>query len=109
MRKAFQDMEAALRENRMTLEAIRVTQSDRDLFKHLIGEATDYVAADSCVTPTSAVSISTKRWSFVVSCFTSRRSWPLSSYKHVDMARELQSTTGPKAMSKRIIRPPAIT
>jgi hypothetical protein len=36
VRKAFQDMEAALRENRMTLEAIRVTQSDRDLFKHLI-------------------------------------------------------------------------
>ncbi|RXY18598.1 prepilin peptidase-dependent protein, partial [Klebsiella pneumoniae] len=31
VRKAFQDMEAALRENRMTLEAIRVTQSDRDL------------------------------------------------------------------------------
>ncbi len=39
-------MEAALRENRMTLEAIRVTQSDRDLFKHLISEATNYVAAD---------------------------------------------------------------
>lgn len=32
VRKAFEDMEAALRENRMTLEAIRVTQSDRDLF-----------------------------------------------------------------------------
>ncbi|PVZ86178.1 chromosome partition protein MukB [Serratia sp. S1B] len=46
VRKAFQDMEAALRENRMTLEAIRVTQSDRDLFKHLISEATSYVAAD---------------------------------------------------------------
>ena len=46
VRKAFQDMEAALRENRMTLEAIRVTQSDRDLFKHLISEATNYVAAD---------------------------------------------------------------
>ena len=46
VRKAFQDMEAALRENRMTLEAIRVTQSDRDLFKHLITESTDYVAAD---------------------------------------------------------------
>ncbi|XPE46798.1 hypothetical protein ACNKHO_05930 [Shigella flexneri] len=30
----------------MTLEAIHVTQSDRDLFKHLISEATDYVAAD---------------------------------------------------------------
>jgi chromosome partition protein MukB len=46
VRKAFQDMEAALRENRMTLEAIRVTQSDRDLFKHLISESTNYVAAD---------------------------------------------------------------
>ncbi|OCG61599.1 cell division protein MukB [Gilliamella sp. wkB18] len=46
VRKAFQDMEAALRENRMTLEAIRVTQSDRDLFKHLITESTNYVASD---------------------------------------------------------------
>lgn len=46
VRKAFQDMEVALRENRMTLEAIRVTQADRDLFKHLITEATHYVAAD---------------------------------------------------------------
>ncbi|MDF7668057.1 chromosome partition protein MukB [Orbaceae bacterium ESL0727] len=46
VRKAFQDMESALRENRMTLEAIRVTQSDRDLFKHLITQSTDYVAAD---------------------------------------------------------------
>lgn len=46
VKKAFQDMEAALRENRMTLEAIKVTQSDRDLFKHLITEATNYVAAD---------------------------------------------------------------
>ncbi|HIF9344372.1 TPA: chromosome partition protein MukB [Photobacterium damselae] len=46
VKKAFQDMEAALRENRMTLEAIKITQSDRDLFKHLITEATNYVAAD---------------------------------------------------------------
>lgn len=46
VRKAFQDMEMALRENRMTLEAIRVTQSDRDLFKHLITVSTDYVASD---------------------------------------------------------------
>ncbi|WP_413110502.1 chromosome partition protein MukB [Thaumasiovibrio sp. DFM-14] len=46
VKKAFQDMEAALRENRMTLEAIKVTQNDRDLFKHLISEATTYVAAD---------------------------------------------------------------
>lgn len=46
VKKAFQDMEAALRENRMTLEAIKLTQSDRDLFKHLITESTNYVAAD---------------------------------------------------------------
>ncbi|MGX9418346.1 chromosome partition protein MukB [Vibrio sp. WJH972] len=46
VKKAFQDMEAALRENRMTLEAIKTTQSDRDLFKHLISESTNYVAAD---------------------------------------------------------------
>ncbi|MGF1756984.1 chromosome partition protein MukB [Photobacterium sagamiensis] len=46
VKKAFQDMEAALRENRLTLEAIKLTQSDRDLFKHLITEATNYVAAD---------------------------------------------------------------
>lgn len=46
VKQAFQDMEAALRENRMTLEAIKVTQADRDLFKHLITQSTDYVAAD---------------------------------------------------------------
>ncbi|WP_337160842.1 chromosome partition protein MukB [Vibrio alginolyticus] len=46
VKKAFQDMESALRENRMTLEAIKTTQTDRDLFKHLITESTNYVAAD---------------------------------------------------------------
>ena len=46
VRKAFQDMESALRENRMTLDAIKITQSERELFKHLISEATAYVAAD---------------------------------------------------------------
>ncbi len=46
VKKAFQDMESALRENRMTLEAIKTTQEDRDLFKHLITESTNYVAAD---------------------------------------------------------------
>ncbi|OEF27477.1 chromosome partition protein MukB, partial [Vibrio rumoiensis] len=39
-------LESALRENRMTLEAIKTTQADRDLFKHLITESTNYVAAD---------------------------------------------------------------
>ncbi|WP_373768150.1 chromosome partition protein MukB [Glaesserella sp.] len=46
VRQAFQDMESALRENRMTLEAIRLTQSDRDMFKKLITESTNYVSAD---------------------------------------------------------------
>ncbi|MCK6261953.1 chromosome partition protein MukB [Vibrio sp. ZSDE26] len=46
VKKAFQDMESALRENRMTLEAIKTTQADRDLFKNLIMESTNYVAAD---------------------------------------------------------------
>ncbi len=46
VKKAFQDMESALRENRITLEAIKTTQADRDLFKHLITESTNYVAAD---------------------------------------------------------------
>nr|WP_314740826.1 chromosome partition protein MukB [uncultured Haemophilus sp.] len=46
VRQAFQDMESALRENRMTLEAIKVTQSDRDMFKQLITQSTDYVSAD---------------------------------------------------------------
>ena len=44
MRKAFQDMEAAIYENRRTLEAIKETQGQRDLFKNLITETTHYVA-----------------------------------------------------------------
>jgi chromosome partition protein MukB len=46
VRKAFADMEAAIYENRRTLEAIKETQGQRDLFKNLITETTHYVAAD---------------------------------------------------------------
>ncbi|MFB0954120.1 MAG: ATP-binding protein, partial [Aeromonadaceae bacterium] len=46
VRKAFQDMEAAIYENRRTLDAIKETQSQRDLFRNLITETTHYVAAD---------------------------------------------------------------
>ncbi|WP_232818175.1 chromosome partition protein MukB [Zobellella maritima] len=46
IRKAFSDMEAAIFENRRTLEAIRETQRQRDLFRQLITETTHYVAAD---------------------------------------------------------------
>ncbi|KQN56820.1 chromosome partition protein MukB [Erwinia sp. Leaf53] len=89
VRKAFQDMEGALRENRMTLEAIRVTQSDRDLFKHLISEATSYVAADYMrhanerrIHLDGAVQVRGE-------LFTSRRQLATEQYRQVEMAREL--------------------
>ncbi|NIF20678.1 chromosome partition protein MukB [Candidatus Pantoea multigeneris] len=89
VRKAFQDMEAALRENRLTLEAIRVTQSDRDLFKHLISEATSYVSADYMrhanerrVHLDGAVQLRHD-------LFTSRNQLAAEQYRHVEMAREL--------------------
>ncbi|MFH7566083.1 chromosome partition protein MukB [Oceanimonas smirnovii] len=46
IRKAFTDMEAAIFENRRTLESIRETQRQRDLFRKLITETTHYAAAD---------------------------------------------------------------
>lgn len=89
VRKAFQDMEAALRENRMTLEAIRVTQSDRDLFKHLISEATSYVSADYMrhanerrVHLDGALQLRNE-------LFSSRNQLVSEQYRHVEMAREL--------------------
>jgi chromosome partition protein MukB len=94
VRKAFQDMEAALRENRMTLEAIRVTQSDRDLFKHLISEATDYVAADYMRHANERRVHLDKALEFRRELFTSRKKLAAEQYKHVEMARELQEHNG---------------
>jgi chromosome partition protein MukB len=93
VRKAFQDMEAALRENRMTLEAIRVTQSDRDLFKHLISEATNYVAADYMRHANERRIHLDKALEYRRDLFTSRQ-LAAEQYKHVDMARELQEHNG---------------
>ena len=94
VRKAFQDMEAALRENRMTLEAIRVTQSDRDLFKHLITEATSYVAADYMrhanerrVHLDSALALRQE-------LLSGRKQLAHEQYRHVEMARELSEHGG---------------
>ncbi|WP_038911131.1 chromosome partition protein MukB [Dickeya dadantii] len=94
VRKAFQDMEAALRENRMTLEAIRVTQSDRDLFKHLISEATSYVAADYMRHANERRihldgSLALRR-----ELFASRKQLITEQTRHVEMARELQEQSG---------------
>ncbi|MCZ4058812.1 chromosome partition protein MukB [Pantoea sp. LMR881] len=94
VRKAFQDMEAALRENRMTLEAIRVTQSDRDLFKHLISEATSYVSADYMrhanerrIHLDSALVLRNE-------LFSSRTQLASEQYRHIEMARELSEHSG---------------
>lgn len=94
VRKAFQDMEAALRENRMTLEAIRVTQSDRDLFKHLISEATNYVAADYMRHANERRVHLDKALEYRRELHTSRQQLAAEQYKHVDMARELAEHNG---------------
>ncbi|XMR33112.1 hypothetical protein ACLK1W_04925 [Escherichia coli] len=109
VRKAFQDMEAALRENRMTLEAIRVTHSDRDLFKHLISEATSYVAADYMRHANERRVHLDKALEFRRELHTSRQQLAGEQYKHVDMARELAEHNGAEGDLKRIIRRPAIT
>ena len=90
VRKAFQDMEAALRENRMTLEAIRITQSDRDLFKHLITESTHYVASDYMrhsnerrVHLESALGLRRE-------LFSAKQQLVDNQYRHIEMAKELQ-------------------
>ena len=88
VRKAFQDMESALRENRMTLEAIKVTQSDRDLFKHLIIETTNYVASDY-------MRNANERRGNIEAALGFRRDWykakaeqALSQHRLIDLSRE---------------------
>ncbi|QOL14491.1 chromosome partition protein MukB [Dickeya dianthicola] len=94
VRKAFQDMEAALRENRMTLEAIRVTQSDRDLFKHLISEATSYVAADYMRHANERRIHLDGALALRHELFASRKQLMTEQTRHVEMARELQEQSG---------------
>ncbi|MGM3182054.1 chromosome partition protein MukB [Dickeya oryzae] len=94
VRKAFQDMEAALRENRMTLEAIRVTQSDRDLFKHLISEATSYVAADYMRHANERRVHLDGALALRRELFASRKQLITEQTRHVEMARELQEQSG---------------
>jgi chromosome partition protein MukB len=94
VRKAFQDMEAALRENRMTLEAIRVTQSDRDLFKHLISEATSYVAADYMRHANERRIHLDDALVLRNDLLSSRKQLSSEQYRHVEMARELAEQSG---------------
>ncbi|RIY32825.1 chromosome partition protein MukB [Psittacicella hinzii] len=46
VKRAFQDMEAAILENRMTLHKIEQTRADRNFFRGLVDATVDYVAAD---------------------------------------------------------------
>ncbi|MBC3250259.1 cell division protein MukB [Serratia fonticola] len=94
VRKAFQDMEAALRENRMTLEAIRVTQSDRDLFKHLISEATSYVAADYMRHANERRIHLDGALVLRNELLSSRKQLAAEQFRHVEMARELAEQSG---------------
>lgn len=109
VRKAFEDMEAALRENRMTLEAIRVTQSDRDLFKHLISEATNYVAADYMRHANERRIHRIRRWSIAAISSPRVRSWRLSSISTSTWRANCRSITARRAIWKPITVPPAIT
>ncbi|TDB54178.1 chromosome partition protein MukB [Photorhabdus luminescens] len=94
VRKAFQDMEAALRENRITLEAIRVTQSDRDLFKHLITEATSYVSADYMRHANERRTHLDQALALRGELFGSHRQLATERYRHVEIARELAEQNG---------------
>lgn len=93
VRKAFQDMEAALRENRMTLEAIRITQSDRDLFKQLISEATNYVAADYMRHANERRIHIDNVLQLRREVFSTKQQLTNEQYHHVEMAKELQERT----------------
>ncbi len=88
VRKAFQDMEAALRENRMTLEAIKVTQADRDLFKHLINESTAYVAADYMRNANDRRSNIDSALNFRRALFGSKQEQTFSAQKLIELSRE---------------------
>jgi len=94
VRKAFQDMEAALRENRLTLEAIRVTQSDRDLFRRLINEATDYVSADYMRHANERRVHLDSGLAVRAELFDGRKQLIAAQTRHVEMVRELDEQNG---------------
>ncbi|XPE49747.1 hypothetical protein ACNKHL_05390 [Shigella flexneri] len=79
---------------------MRVTQSDRDLFKHyLISEATDYVAAAAVRTRQQAPCPSRQSPGVSSRVTSSRQQLAAEQYKHVDMARELAEHNGAERRS----------
>lgn len=90
VKKAFEDMESALRENRMTLEAIKMTQNDRDLFKHLIQQTTDYVASDYMRHVNERRGNIEQALQLRQQLFTAKNELLLGQHKIVEFSRELQ-------------------
>lgn len=88
VKKAFADMQSALRENRMTLEAIKMTQSDRDLFKHLITETTQYVAADYMRNANERRGNVEKALEFRRALFQAKTEQELAQHRLIDFSRE---------------------
>ncbi|MGQ0286183.1 chromosome partition protein MukB [Pasteurellaceae bacterium 22721_9_1] len=93
VRKAFQDMESALRENRMTLEAIKLTQADRDLFKHLITETTNYVASDYMRNANEREGNIHTALSFRKEWYQAKSEQQLSQHRLIDLSREAAELT----------------
>lgn len=93
VRKAFQDMELALRENRMTLEAIKVTQSDRDLFKHLITESTNYVASDYMRHNNERRTHFQDAVDYRKELFIDQTRLTEMQYQHIELAKELSQSS----------------
>lgn len=93
VRKAFQDMESALRENRMTLEAIKMTQSDRDLFKHLITETTNYVASDYMRNANERQGNIETALNFRKEWYVAKSEQDLSQHRLIDLSREAAELT----------------
>lgn len=93
--------------NRMTPEAIRVTQSDRDLFKHLISGYL-YVAADYMRHANERRKHLDGALVLRNELLSSRKQLSSEQYRHVEMARELAEQSGSQSdLEKPIIRPPA--
>ncbi|XNM61132.1 hypothetical protein ACLK1T_01815 [Escherichia coli] len=67
------------------------------------------MATNYCVTPTSAVSISTKPSTFCRELHTSGQQLAAEQYKTLDLARELAEHNGAEGDWKRITRRRAIT
>ena len=109
VRKAFRDMEAALRENRMTWKRFALPSPIAICLSTLSVKPPTTWRRTTCVTPTSGASIWIKRWSTVASSLPRVRSWRQSSTNMSIWRASCRNTTAQKAIWKPTTGPPAIT